>query len=539
MLTLSVPFTFFPTLSVVQNDECATSAVAASPHSATRVRAAGLAIRMRRLARACASRALSECSASLTRLWVPIERHASSYASVDECLRDFVNHEKSGVPRGAGTDSGEGFDLGRMRRLLRDLGDPHVGYNTVHVSGTKGKGTTLSVLASVLRAAGLRVGTYKSPHVYTVAERIRSSDEDATAEVLEVLNGFGRSIKSAQQREGGQLSYFEVLTALAFAYFKKAKVDLALVEVGLGGSRDATNVLRPDNLEAAVITHIGEEHLEALGGSMQTIVDAKAGISHRGRPVFFAPNADESITRMLRGALEKRGADIIDSVTADLSLVRYHMSRTTATQEVNVEIKVNGTTEATLCNVRLPLVGPHQRENVALALRVLWWLRKMGRIDVSTGDICKGLETTRSPGNFEMFNVGTTTVIADGAHTKASSAMLVKTLREIFPDRNYAFVVGMADDKDHGGFLAEVYKANPVAVLCTQMEVAGGSLRTTPARTLLAAYSRFAERHHVPPEAVDDFGDAFKRALLQVKDGDIVVVTGSLYTFQALRNRLG
>lgn len=507
--------------------------------TARRARAAGLAIRMRRLAHACAIRVLSEYTASIARFRVPIERHASSYASVDECLRDFVNHEKSGVPRGAGTDTGEGFDLGRMHRLLRDLGDPHTGYNTVHVSGTKGKGTTLSVLASVLRAAGLRVGTYKSPHVYTVAERIRSSDEDATAEVLKVLNSFEREIKSAQERESGRLSYFEVLTALAFAYFKRAEVDLALVEVGLGGSRDATNVLHSENLEAAVITHIGEEHLEALGGSIRTIVDAKAGIAHRGRPVFFAPNADKSITGMLQGALEKRGANIIDNVTADLSLVRYHVSGANAVQEVNIEIKVNGKTEAALDNVRLPLVGPHQRENVALALRVLWWLRKVGRIDVSITDICKGLEATRSPGNFEMLNVGGTTVIADGAHTRASSAMLVKTLREIFPDRNFAFVVGMADDKDHGGFLAEVYKSDPIAVFCTQMEVAGGSLRMTPARMLLAAYSRFGERHHVPPEAVDDFGDAFKRALQRAKADDIVVVTGSLYTFQALRSRLG
>ena len=495
---------------------------------------------MRRLTRDRACHFVARTLAERVPPCSTLRRPLTSFASVDECLRDFVNHERSGVPRGAGTNTTDGFDLGRMHRLLKDFGDPHVAYTTVHVSGTKGKGTTLSVLASVLRSAGKRVGTYKSPHVYTVAERIRSSDEDASTEVLSLLNGVETEIKAAQKREDGQLSYFEVLTALAFAYFKKAKVDLALVEVGLGGSRDATNVLRPENLEAAVITHIGEEHLAALGGSIDTIVDAKAGIAHEGRPVFYAPNADDKITQMLRRALKQRGANIIDTVSADVRLLGYRASTFGPSQEVDIDISVDGMLEARLEGVVIPLVGPHQRENVDLAVRVLWWLRGQGKIDVSLEDIRTGLESTRSPGNFEMFDVDGMSVIADGAHTKASAEMLVKTLGEIFPRRKVVFIVGMADDKDHKGFLEELYNSNPLAVICTQMEVAGGSSRTTPAKDLANALQGDYQNYDLPPEIVAEFDEALEVALAGAKDAPdaVVVVTGSLYTFRAMRNIL-
>ena len=463
-------------------------------------------------------------------------RTSAAFTSVDECLRDFVNHEKSGVPRGAGTDTKDGFDLSRMRRLLADFKNPHMGYNTIHVSGTKGKGTTLSVLASVLRASGLQVGTYKSPHVYTVAERIRSSDDDSSSEVLRLLNELEPAIRMAQDREDGQLSYFEVLTALAFAYFERIKVDVALVEVGLGGIRDATNVLESRNLEAAVITHIGEEHIEALGGSIETIIEAKAGIAHKDRPVFFSRSLDERIHKLLKQSLVSRGANIDDAIQVDPRLVRYQVGANKLMQELDIDILVNGKIEAELRGVPVALVGPHQRENIGLALRVLWWLRSQNRINISVEDIKKGLESTRSPGNFELFETnGGPTLVADGAHTRGSAAVMVQTLREVYPNRNFIFVVAMADDKDHAGFLTELYRVNPISVICTQIEVAGGSLRTTPSRKLAQAYT--VQSSQLGPLTEDKFDVALKKALIRADDA-VVVVTGSLYTFKALQKAL-
>ena len=478
------------------------------------------------------ARSVARCAAG-PRWWRPA-------STVDESLRDFVNHEKSGVPRGAGTNTTDGFDLGRMHRLLRDFDDPHRAYNTIHVSGTKGKGTTLSVLASVLRAAGLKVGTYKSPHVYSVSERIRVDGRHAPEELSSLLSGLEQEIKSAQVRERGHLSYFEVLTALAFAYFKKAKVDLALVEVGLGGSRDATNVLHAHNLEAAVITHIGEEHLDALGGSIDTIVEAKAGIAHAQRPVFYAPNANKRVTELLEEELRARGAKLIDDVKVTSRLIGYNKEGGTLSQRVDVDITVDGDGTVSIPDVRVPLVGPHQRENIELALRVLWWLRSQGSIDIAIDDIRTGLETTESPGNFELFTSDTRgpTVIADGAHTRGSAEALVKTIKEVYPGHNISFVVGMADDKDHGGVLSELYKAKPVSVVCTQMEVAGGSTRTTAAKTLIEAYRQLSTGDELP-RVIDDFKVALNEATSTADSDTVVVVTGSLYTLRALREAMG
>ena len=459
---------------------------------------------------------------------------------MDECLKSLVNHEKSGVPRGAGTNTDAGFDLGRMHRLLHDFGDPHTGYNTIHVSGTKGKGTTVSVLASVLRAAGLKVGTYKSPHVYTVAERIRTSggNNDESGALLGVLNKLGSLIEGAQQRECGQLSYFEVLTALAFTYFKHVEVDIAIVEVGLGGSRDATNVLRAENLEAAVITHIGEEHLDALGGSIETIVEAKAGIAHKGRPVFYAPNVDDRVSTLLASALDAQGANDIRNVRAESRLIGYATEGSTTLQELDIDVWLDDKPEFRLSNVRVPLIGPHQRENINTCLRLLCWLRANRRLNISVDDIRVGLETTHSPGNFEVFTRPDGSIlIADGAHTNGSAKVLIQTLNEVYPNQKFVFVVAMADDKDHRGFLRELYAAKPVSVYCTQINVAGGALRTTRANVLASAHDSSSSQTEPIIDSV--FDTALSNALERAEDdGAIVVVTGSLYTFTALQKAL-
>lgn len=496
---------------------------------------------MRRLVRSAAKTAVFQTRQPHPGLAFARSTQSDASTSVDECLRAFVNHEKSGVPKGAGTDTEDGFDLGRMRRLLADIGAPQTAYNTIHVSGTKGKGTTIAVLASILRASGTRVGTYKSPHVYTVAERIRVNDETSSDKVLNLLKELEARINLAQERENGNLSYFEVLTALAYAHFAREKIDLALVEVGLGGSRDATNVLSPENLEAAVVTHVGEEHLDALGGSIEGIVEAKAGIAHAERPVFVAPNVDSRVNRLLIQALRSRKANIVDQVRADVRLVGYtdkNDDGSVLAQRVDVDIKMDGKVDATLNGVKVPLLGPHQRENISLALRVLWWLRSQGSIKVSVDDIRTGLESTYSPGNFEKFAapVPGVELIADGAHTTGSARVLVETLREVYPGHEFSFVVAMADDKDHGGFLRELCEAKPVSIVCTQMEVAGGSSRTTEAKLLADA---FDPSWSAPtPEVVVNFDEALRKACERSDAKTVVVVTGSLYTFKALKKSL-
>jgi folylpolyglutamate synthase len=282
----------------------------------------------------------------------------------------------------------------------------------------------------------------------------------------------------------------------------------------------------------------GEEHLDALGGSIETIVEAKAGIAHKGRPVFYAPNVDERITKLLVSALDAQGASDVGNIRAEARLVGYSTEGSTILQELDIDVWMDDKPEIQLSNVRVPLIGPHQRENISTCLRLLCWLRTNRGLNVSVDDIRVGLETTQSPGNFEVFTQGEGGIlIADGAHTTGSAKVLLQSLNEVYPDRTFIFVVAMADDKDHHGFLQELYSAKPLSVYCTQINVAGGSMRTTRANMLASAYDR--TMGNPEPIVEPNFDAALSNALERAEDNDaIVVVTGSLYTFTALRKAL-
>ena len=242
------------------------------------------------------------------------EADTHALVDMDAFLAPLRNHERTGVPRGAGSSASEPehrFDLGRMRRLLATLGDPHVGYPVIHVAGTKGKGSVVSFLAAILREAGVNTGTYKSPHVRSVRERIVCGPFDAArggaadgrlfagggldAATAEATRAFLESESASAKRASAgnhrqettvALSYFEALTAFAFSAFARANVECAVVEVGVGGAVDATNVVPAAHTAASVLTALGDDHLEALGGSQGAVAAAKAGIVRSRRPVF-------------------------------------------------------------------------------------------------------------------------------------------------------------------------------------------------------------------------------------------------------------
>ena len=203
-------------------------------------------------------------------------------ARTDAFLASFINHESAGVPRGAGADGADGFPLERMHFLLQSLGSPNAAFPVLHVGGTKGKGSTAAFLAAALRACGHKVGLYTSPHAAHVRERVSTSHRGdclSAEEFATLVLRHTDAVSTVHASTGAACTHFEVTTALALAHFAHADVDVAVVEVGLGGVRDATNVFSPANLEAAVVTTLDLEHLSALGGdSIRHVAAAKAGI---------------------------------------------------------------------------------------------------------------------------------------------------------------------------------------------------------------------------------------------------------------------
>ncbi|KAH9646613.1 Dihydrofolate synthetase [Citrus sinensis] len=389
-------------------------------------------------------------------------------------LDSLKNFEKSGVPKGAGTDSDDGFDLGRMNRLMDRLGNPHSKFKTVHIAGTKGKGSTAAFLSSILRAEGYSVGCYTSPHIKTIRERMNVGrlNRPVSAKALNCLfHKIKGVLDEAIRLENGCITHFEVLTAMAFALFAQNHVDIAVIEAGLGGARDATNIISSSGLAASVITTIGEEHTAALGGSLETIAMAKSGIIKYGRPVVSAYDAGIRATINGLSMFNDRpcqSCDIIVQAERDLKL--------------SIE----------LLDVKLCMIGNHQLHNALTATCAALCLRDQGW-KISDGSVRAGLENTCLVGRTqfltskqaELLGLPGATILVDGAHTKESAKALVDTIQMTFPQARLALVVAMAIDKDHLAFAKEFLSGRKLdSVILTEADVAGGKARVTPASLL-------------------------------------------------------
>ncbi|KAK9145596.1 hypothetical protein Sjap_005499 [Stephania japonica] len=437
-------------------------------------------------------------------------RRLSSTHNEDIELADFMeymeklkNYEKSGVPKGAGTDSGEGFDMGRMNRLMQRLGNPQSKFKAVHIAGTKGKGSTANFLANMLREEGYSVGCYTSPHVHSIRERISLGREGDPVSVKK-LNSLFRRVKNVIDRsielENGLISHFEVLTAMSFTLFAEENVDIAVVEAGLGGSRDATNVFCSSSLLAAVITTIGEEHLAALGGSLESIAMAKSGIIKHGRPVVLGGPFEQRIEQILRDKANSSSAPVIlasdSGMISTIKDVRLNDGRPCQLCDIRIQIEKDIPLFIDLLDVRLHMLGKHQLQNAVMAACTSLCLRNQGW-NVSDESIRTGLENTTLLGRSQFLSLeeakavglAGATVLVDGAHTGESANCLIDTINMTHPNSPFALVVAMANDKDHSAFARQLLLGRlPEAVLLTEISIAGDHSRITPASLLKGAW---------------------------------------------------
>jgi len=348
-------------------------------------------------------------------------------------LDSFVNYEKR-----ACYNYRNSVKLERMQRLAERLGSPHLGIKSIHIAGTKGKGSTAAMVQSILTAHGYRAGLYTSPHLVTVRERIRIGDaligEDDTARLVgklrEIADGFS----------GERPTFFELYTALAFMYFKERDVDFAVYEVGMGGRFDATNIVTP---LAVAITPVSYDHTECLGLDLRSIASEKAGIIKRYSVCVLGPQEDEalgaieSIAASKDAALYKVGSDIIfeDAVSCD------------ETKEVFNVFGLFG--EYPLCEISL--LGEHQIANAATAIGIIEALRFSG-ITITQGSIREGLKCVKWPGRVEVMRRDPL-VILDGAHNGASAKALARTLRRNFRFKRLLLILGISKNKDIKGII--------------------------------------------------------------------------------------
>jgi dihydrofolate synthase/folylpolyglutamate synthase len=328
----------------------------------------------------------------------------------------------------------------RIRALLAALGDPQRQIPTVHIAGSKGKGSTAAFTATAAQRAGHRVGLFTSPHLHRFPERIAIDLEpmadDAFASVAAAVARAAAGVD--EDAEHGEVSTFELITAMAFLAFAQAGCGLAVIEVGLGGRYDATNVLEP---VVSVITRIDLEHMAVLGPTYEAIATQKAGILRPGIPAVSSPQ--------VAGA-----ATAIASAAAEIGAPLLVGGRDWTWEGTWRSFDTVGPWGAWR-NLSLGLPGPHQLENACTALAALHVVDAAG-IHVSERAIREGFAATRWPGRFERVEIGGRDIVLDGAHTPAAAAALVRAWREAELPAPATVIVGMGGDKDAAAFLREL-----------------------------------------------------------------------------------
>jgi dihydrofolate synthase/folylpolyglutamate synthase len=333
----------------------------------------------------------------------------------------------------------ETFDLSRVERLLEAVGNPHRSFQSVHIAGTKGKGSTAALLESSLRAAGYRTALYTSPHLHTFRERIRiGADKISRDEVVGLVEELRPLVASMPE-----LTTFEVITTMGFLYFARSSVDVAVVEVGLGGRLDATNVLSP---EVAVITSISRDHTYLLGDTLGEIAREKGGIVKPRVPTVSAPQRAEAI-QVLETISRERESRLVE-ICRDWDYDAGPADR--EGQSFDVRRIVDGGSPLD-GEYWIPLLGRHQLENAASAVATLDLLRSRG-FDIPRSAVQRGLREVQWPGRMEILSQDPL-VLVDCAHNPYSARTLCQALNEWFPDRRWVTVFGASADKDIAGML--------------------------------------------------------------------------------------
>ncbi|MDF7798382.1 bifunctional folylpolyglutamate synthase/dihydrofolate synthase [Pontiellaceae bacterium B1224] len=321
------------------------------------------------------------------------------------------------------------------KALLQALKNPHQRLAVIHVAGTNGKGSVCAMLESVLRASGFKTGLYTSPHLINFSERFRVNGQEIPEDKL---NGYIQTLeKTADEVEASTglrgATFFEISTALAFQYFADEAVDIAIIETGMGGRWDATNVVIP---LISVITHIDIDHTNFLGDTLEEIASEKAGIIKPGRPVVSAPQVDAAMAE-----LQKSGVPIIGSAEA------VSVNKIGEPQKLKIE-----THSQSFPPINLPLLGECQRENCALAVAALEVLADMLEVEL---EFKKGLESVEWAARFQTLETDPL-IILDGAHNPSAGRAMAKTLKELYPRKQIGFIFGFLDDKDSVEFLRSI-----------------------------------------------------------------------------------
>jgi dihydrofolate synthase/folylpolyglutamate synthase len=412
--------------------------------------------------------------------------------------------------------------LDRITRLADLLGQPQTAYPSVQITGTNGKTSVSRIITTLFSAAGLSAGTYTSPHLQTVRERLsvagRRIGEQAFADVFGDVQPLIRMVDSELDDPRDHVTYFETLTAMAYWWFADKPVDVAVFEVGMGGRWDATNLVRG---EVAVLTPIDVDHRE-LGSAPAEVAREKVGIIKEGATVVSAHQPDE-VMDVIDAAVADQGATLLLE-DRDFGVV----DRKVAVGGQLVTLRVG---DRVVPDILVPLFGAHQASNAALSLAAFAAFTKEAFVRFDDDLLRQAFLAVTVPGRLEIVHRDPT-VVLDGAHNPHGARTAAAALDESIEFRNLVLVIATLDDKDVPGIVG-AYRDHVHHVVVT----AAPSVRAASTERMLDVAQRVWEGTGVIVEAATDIGDALDKATGVAVAGDGVLVTGSLYTVGAARDR--
>jgi len=409
------------------------------------------------------------------------------------------------------TKYGIKLGLKNINYLLYHLGEPHKKLKIIHVAGTNGKGSTCSLISSILQSGGYKVGLYTSPHLVDFTERVKinnkSIDREKVCELLERIKPYIEKV--ANTPSYGHPTFFEVITSMAFLYFYEEQVDFLVLEVGLGGRLDATNVCEP---LISVITHIDYDHMDKLGNSLEEIAREKGGIIKPKGIVISSKQYKEAYNEIKKIADEKNS--LIHSVGRGIS---YEIVKSDFN---GVIFDLKGIYH-NYKNLHTPLLGRHQADNAATAITTTEALKIRG-INISEKAIRTGLEKVKWTGRLEIIQ-NNPTLILDGAHNPSGIRMVLQALKEIFTYHRLILVLAILADKDYKKMIQII--APKADLIITSKTI---SPRAAPPQVIAKEVAQYIEQNKII--VTKNIPQAINCALSNSKKDDLICITGSLYT---------
>ena len=402
------------------------------------------------------------------------------------------------------------FNLKRMEHLLSLVGNPHTKVDTVHIAGTKGKGSTATMLARMIEANGYKVGLYTSPHVVDLHERIIvNSEMISRTAMLGLLNRIYKAVETVSKTSAP--TFFEIMTAIAFMHFADTKADVAVIETGMGGRLDSTNVIKP---KVVGITNLSFDHQKQLGSTIGEIAKEKAGIFKPGVPIVTVQQDPDAMRVLKAQAAAVKAPFSVTGVDIDFS----HRFETSSEHGPHNRVCLT-TPTSKFEHLRVPLLGTHQAVNCGLALAMLDKLKACG-FDIDNDKSIAGLAKVKLPGRMEMI-CEDPRILIDGAHNAASVRALMYAIGQSIPYDSMIVIFGCNEDKDAKGMLQELQFGADKVVFTRS-----NSAKAMSPYELVEMYSAISGKMCQSAPAI---GEALRLAKSAVDKEDLICITGSFY----------